>query len=302
MTGFSGFLGAAPRGAGMQVFRTSGNFVVPEADWFIVDVFGGGGSGGATDYSVSGGVYSGGGGGARNRQLLSRNVLKPGVLMPITVGAGGAAISVASGTSAVGVNGGKSAFGHALLGVLLEAYGGCGTGSSNNGGGGVFSAGTSYGLGGNPCTAYTPVSGSGAVTSNIANACTDGGGASVIGFGGSIYLGGSTFGGGAAYSMGNANGGSGGNSLYAGAGGASGSGQAGFSGLFDNNGASFNRATDGVIGKLIGGGGNGGQSNFNGSNQTSSNGGFPAGGGGAVSVPNIFSGKGGDGLVIIYWW
>lgn len=302
MTGFSGFLGAAPRGAGMQVFRTSGTFVVPEADWFIVDVFGGGGSGGATDYAVTGGVYSGGGGGARNRQLLSRNVLKPGMLVPITVGAGGAAISVAPGASAVGVTGGKSAFGHALLGVLLEAYGGSGAGSSNNGGGGVLSAGTANGAGGNPCTTYSPATGSGAVTSNIANACTDGGGASAVYFGGSFFLGGATFGGGSAYSMGNAGGGSGGNSLYSGAGGASGSGQAGFSGTFDSNGASFPRATDGVIGKLIGGGGNGGQSNFNGSNQANSNGGFPAGGGGAVSQPNILSGKGGDGLVIIYWW
>ncbi|MFZ6653789.1 hypothetical protein [Undibacterium sp. TJN19] len=303
MTGFTGFIGSPPKGAGIQIFKTSGNFIVPEANFYLIDIFGGGGSGGATDYASNGIVYPGGGGGARNRQLFSKNICKPGLVLPVLIGSGGAPATSTTNINIVGANGGKSSVGSPVLGVFLEAYGGCGVGSNCNGGGGVFSSGTASGFGGNPCVAYSPAPGSGMVTSNVANACNDGGGASVVTFSGSFYLGGAIFGGGAAYSIGNSSGGSGGNSLYAGGGGASGNGwNAGFSGAFDSSGTTFSRSINGEIGKLIGGAGNGGQSNFSGSNSANSNGGFPSGGGGSVSVPGVPSGKGGDGLVVIYWW
>lgn len=62
------------------------------------------------------------------------------------------------------------------------------------------------------------------------------------------------------------------------------------------------RNKDGVIGSLLLGSGCGGASNNTGLNVINSNGGFPSGGGGSVGVPGVPSGKGGDGLVVIYWW
>ena len=60
MTGFTGFVGAPPKGAGCQIFKSSGAFTVPVANFFLIDVFGGGASGCATDYSGVSIIYSGG--------------------------------------------------------------------------------------------------------------------------------------------------------------------------------------------------------------------------------------------------
>jgi len=140
---FPAFVGMPAKPAGSQVFRISGNFLVPKANFFIVDVWGGGGSGEAHPSAAGGG-----GGGARHRVLISKEVLRPGMLMPVVIGAGGAAVG---GGAIPGNAGGKSSFGSLERGCLVEAYGGGGGASGvGGGGGGIASAGDTGGKGGRP--------------------------------------------------------------------------------------------------------------------------------------------------------
>ncbi|MES2040475.1 MAG: hypothetical protein V4495_21865, partial [Pseudomonadota bacterium] len=160
MTGFTGFVGAAPRGAGFQVFKASQLFTLPFATAYIFDIFGGGGSGGWS------GLYAnGGGGGARNRQFVCRFSVIPGEACQVIVGAGGV------GGSGFGATGGTSSVVCSQSGLTFSAFGGgSGFGGTGGGGGGIAGAG-SPGIGGTPTT-Y-----SGGTSSPAVNATSDYGGA-----------------------------------------------------------------------------------------------------------------------------
>jgi hypothetical protein len=290
-SGFPGFLDAPNRAPNFIIYKGPGtySFTAPGANGFIIDVFGAGGSGGA-----SVGSPSGGGGGARHRVMFGTKVLKSGGIYPVIVGAGGASVSAGSG----GLAGGKSSFGSISSGTLIEAYGG-GAGNSGGasvagGGGGIASAGnsTANGLGGNPNirTATT------AIANLNLNATNDFGGGNADNANAS---GNATWGGGA----GGASGISPGNSLFGGGGGGG-----GFAGSFGAKTGVYGNilnasavSVDGVLHALLGGGGSGGAA-ASGTGLNGVAGGFPGGGGGSTDSAGGFSGKGGDGLVVIYWW
>lgn len=100
-----------PGFSSMQVFTSSGNFVVPNGVTTVrVELTGGGGSGG---YHAS---MPGGGGGAGGRAIAIVSGLTPGQVIPVTVGAGG----VSPTSPGNGGQGGTSIFGN------LQATGGYG--------------------------------------------------------------------------------------------------------------------------------------------------------------------------------
>ena len=110
----------------MQVFTSSGDFVVPNGvNTVRVELIGGGGSGG---YHVS---MPAGGGGAGGRAVSIVSGLTPGQVLPVSVGGGGA---IPAGPG-MGGNGGASAFAGIL--ALGGAGGGGGTltGTISNAGG-----------------------------------------------------------------------------------------------------------------------------------------------------------------------
>jgi len=122
-----------PGFASMQVFTSSGTFVVPNGVSAVrVNVIGGGGSGG---YHAT--MPSGGGGAGGNTFGIINN-LNPGQTIAVTVGAGGAAPTAYG----VGNAGGASSFGS-----FMGAYGGGGGGGgtvayfANSGGAGGLSFG-----------------------------------------------------------------------------------------------------------------------------------------------------------------
>jgi hypothetical protein len=124
-----------PGFSSMQVFTSSGNFVVPGGVTTIrVELTGGGGAGG---YHAS---MPGGGGGAGGKAVAILSGLMPGEVIAVTVGAGGAV----PGSPATGGNGGTTVFGN------VQALGGAGGGggttpgliSNAGGGGGGASGGT----------------------------------------------------------------------------------------------------------------------------------------------------------------
>jgi len=293
MRGFNGSPAMPPADASFQVFKTSSGFVLPNADNFIVDVFGGGASGGSNT-GVSEG--KGGGGGARHRIWYPKGALAKGTRCTITVGAGGAAV-VGSGSCNPG---GESHFICAASGVIQRAYGGGSVGAYGSPGGGIFSRGSTPddGHGGLPnCNVI--ISGT---NPTLANASSDFGGGHSLAFSGTAIIGNAVWGGagGGWHPAGTLQ--AGGTSYYGGGGGgnasnANGAG-GGKSGVYET-GLGGGNGLDGVIGRLQGGAGSGG--NGVGSGGTAQSGGFPSGGGGGASNSGT-SGKGGDGLVVIYWW
>ncbi len=109
----------------MQVFATSGAFVVPNGvSMARVTVIGGGGAGGTHS------TLPGGGGGAGGRAMGIVTGLIPGSTIAVTVGAGG----LASATPAAGGPGGTSSFG-TFLSATGGSGGGGGTASQPNAGG-----------------------------------------------------------------------------------------------------------------------------------------------------------------------
>jgi hypothetical protein len=121
-----------PGFASMQVFTTSGNFVVPNGVTTVrVELTGGGGAGG---YHAS---MPGGGGGAGGKVVGIVSGVIPGQVIPVTVGGGG----IVPGGPAMGGNGGATSFGGLL--ALGAAGGGGGTvvEISNAGGGGGGASG-----------------------------------------------------------------------------------------------------------------------------------------------------------------
>lgn len=292
-SGFPGFLGAPNRSPNFQIFKTSGNFILPQAQNFIVDVFGAGGSGAGGSTAGSNSSSSGGGGGARNRQFFTKDAIKPGTNIPIVVGAGGAAIT-SPGSAINGNDGGKSSFGSIAIGFLVEAYGGGGGTNAGAGGGGIASTGNSLGggEGGQPS-----IAGHNIASGPNANASSDYGGAHG-------YSSSSTNGGNAVWGGGGSgnNGGNSGGSLFAGGAGGSFQRPAGASGQYQTGGSNSTPAQNGILHALQGGGGWGGRGATSaGTNGT--DGGFPGGGGGGTDgTTSTLSGKGGDGLVVIYWW
>jgi len=284
-SGFPGFLGAPSRSANFFVFKGPGTyqFTMPSANNYLADIFGAGGSGASAATTAASG-----GGGARNRLALPAFLIKPGMTANIIVGAGGASVTGGSGN---GNTGGTSSFAVPAIRFLAEAYGGGGGGSVGGGGGGILSAGTNLGLGGMPNIRtnnsvitnlnYTPGSDYGGGTCDTANN------------GSSAIWGGAS---GSSTNVGPAPGAS----LYAGGGGGSGWGanRGGKSGAYSGQ-VTTALAVDGLLHALMGGAGSGGSS----ANTTGGNafdGGFPSGGGGGTDSGT--SGKGGDGLVVIYWW
>ncbi|MDE2239308.1 MAG: hypothetical protein KGJ73_05180 [Rhodospirillales bacterium] len=122
-----------PGFSAMQVFTSSGNFVVPNGVTAVrVKVVGGGGSGGYHNTMPSGG----GGAGAQSIGVVSG--LTPGQVISVTVGAGGAV----PGGYANGNNGGASSFGsYMTAGGGVGGNGGTAANFANAGG----SGGTAYG-------------------------------------------------------------------------------------------------------------------------------------------------------------
>ena len=106
-------------GAGVQAFASSGNFIVPAGITRVeVEVWGGGSGSFASTSSVASG---GGSGGGYARKRLTG--LTPGQLIPVTIGAGGAAGS----TGGSGAGSGQSS----SFGTLVSATGGLLNGSAS---------------------------------------------------------------------------------------------------------------------------------------------------------------------------
>ena len=117
-----------PGFSSMQVFTSSGNFVVPNGVTAVrVTVVGGGGAGGYHSTMPSGG----GGAGARASGVVSG--LTPGQVIAVTVGAGGAAPASPQN----GNNGGTSSFGsYMTAGGGVGGNGGTAADFANAGGAG----------------------------------------------------------------------------------------------------------------------------------------------------------------------
>jgi len=141
-TGPAGADGADGAGSnGIELFTSSTTFTVPAGiTKIIVEAWGGGGSGGAGNF---GSVYGAGGmGGGYGKGLYT---VTPGDLITITIGAGGADVSVSCG---LGNDGGTTTVVNSSTGSTLitstggQGGNGCGTNYSKSGGtstGGVIS-------------------------------------------------------------------------------------------------------------------------------------------------------------------
>ena len=129
-----------PGFSSMQVFTSSGNFVVPNGVSAVrVKVVGAGGSGGYHSTMPSGG----GGAGAQSIGVVSG--LIPGQVIPVTVGAGG----TAPGSYANGNNGGASSFGsYITAGGGAGGNGGTAANFANAGGSGGVAYGGQLNTGG----------------------------------------------------------------------------------------------------------------------------------------------------------
>ena len=126
----------------MQTFSASGSFSVPIGVTRVrVTVIGGGGAGGTHS------TIPGGGGGAGGMAIHIVGGLTPGMIIPITVGPGGIALS--GGATGQGGNGGTSSFG-----TYVSATGGAG------GGGGSVVTTAAGGGGGNAVGGDVNMSGS----------------------------------------------------------------------------------------------------------------------------------------------
>ena len=129
-----------PGFSSMQVFTSSGSFIVPNGVTAVrVKVVGGGGSGGYHNTMPSGG----GGAGAQSIGIV--NGLTAGQAIPVTVGAGGAA----PGSYANGNNGGASSFGsYMTAGGGVGGNGGAAVNFANAGGSGGAAYGGQLNIGG----------------------------------------------------------------------------------------------------------------------------------------------------------
>jgi len=93
----------------IQVFSSSGTFVVPSnVTKIMVELWGGGGAGGAGFLPVNGTLYAGGGGGS-GAYAFNVFTVTPGANYTVTVGGGGAASSFAALISAGGGSPGSDA-------------------------------------------------------------------------------------------------------------------------------------------------------------------------------------------------
>jgi hypothetical protein len=129
-----------PGFSSMQIFTSSGNFVVPNGVTMVrVELTGGGGAGGYHESMPSGG------GGAGGKVIGIITGLVGGQVIPVAVGAGGAAAS----SPGTGGDGGTTAF------VNFQAFGGAGGGGgttagllSNAGGAGGLASNGQLNIGG----------------------------------------------------------------------------------------------------------------------------------------------------------
>lgn len=210
-SGTTTFTGVTVGGQGIQrQYTTAGTTTwnkPDRLDYVIVELWGGGGSGGQ---KANPGIATGGGGGGYVNVRIASTSLPSS--LTLTVGAGGTAA-----VSGVGSEGGTTTFGN-----LAAAYGG-GPGSSGvdsgnyfgGGGGSAFSAGANgtpgYPDGGTPSTTLTLVGllssryGGGAGAGGLGGAGVGAGGYSVCGGagGGAVRNGGSATAGGTSYCGGN---------------------------------------------------------------------------------------------------
>lgn len=121
-----------PGFASMQVFTSSSNFVVPNGVTTVrVEVTGGGGAGGYHSSMPSGG------GGAGGKAIGIVTGLTPGQMIPVVVGAGGAALT----SPGTGNNGGTTIFGNLQASGGAGGAGGTTGGISNSGGAGGGASG-----------------------------------------------------------------------------------------------------------------------------------------------------------------
>ena len=115
-----------PGFSSMQVFTSSGNFVVPNGVTTVrAELTGGGGAGG---YHIS---MPGGGGGAGGKAIGIIYGLTPGQVVPVFIGAGG----VPSGSPGTGGTGGDTTFAGMQAQGGLGGNGGTATGLISNAGG-----------------------------------------------------------------------------------------------------------------------------------------------------------------------
>jgi len=122
--------GAIPQ---LQVFNSSGTFVVPtNVAKVMVELWGGGGGGGGGSMGYSSGAGGGGGGGGGGSYGKDTISVAPGGSMAVTVGSGGSAGAgsvVTFGSGSTGGNGGNSS-----IGSLYVQGGFGGTGGTTTGG------------------------------------------------------------------------------------------------------------------------------------------------------------------------
>ncbi len=132
-----------PGFASMQVFTSSGNFVVPNGVTTLRAELTGGGA--AAGYHAS---MPGGGGGAGGKVISIITGLTPGQVIPVFVGAGGAALT----SPGTGNNGGNTSFAGLVASGGSGGAGGTGAGISNAGGAGGVAAGGQLNLPGSDGT------------------------------------------------------------------------------------------------------------------------------------------------------
>lgn len=123
--------GAIPQ---LQVFNSSGTFVVPtNVTRIMVELWGGGGGGGGGGCGGTNGSGTGGGGGGGSAYAKDLIFVTPGSELSVTVGAGGGGgngSSVSGVSAATGANGGTSSIG----GINAQGGNGGGGGSTSDGG------------------------------------------------------------------------------------------------------------------------------------------------------------------------
>ena len=115
MSNLNQFMGSGGTHEAIEFFPISGTFTAKKTGVHRVCVLGGGGSGGAASGATNARATGGGGGSFAWSEIF----LTQGDTVPVTIGAGGAAVAQAATGAAAGNTGGNTTFG-----TYMTAYGG----------------------------------------------------------------------------------------------------------------------------------------------------------------------------------